>query len=54
MQFGLRVPQRTREVANETADNLGISVNQYVEQLIAKDQQVRAGSSTSAGGSTAA
>lgn len=48
------MPERTRQIANEAADSLGISINQYVEQLIARDQQVRAAGGTSAGGTTAA
>ena len=56
INLAARVPVSTHQAANEAADALGVSVSVYVEQLIVKDQQVRAesGTSASAGGSTAA
>ena len=54
INLAARVPVATHRAANDAADALGISVSQYVEQLIARDQQVRAAGGTSAGDSTAA
>jgi len=49
-----RVPEATRLAANHAAQELGVSLGIYLEDLIARDQQVRSGRSTTAGGSTAA
>lgn len=49
VSLATRVPEHTRVAANTAAEALGISVNQYVQLLVDRDEQQRQeGSGTAA------
>lgn len=48
------VPVRTRDAANEVADALGISISQYLQDLIERDREARAREASTAGDHSAA
>ena len=48
------VPVRTRDAVNDVADALGISVSQYLQDLIERDVEARAREGQNAGDHSAA
>lgn len=49
-----KVPVHTRDAVNEVADELGVSISQYLQDLIERDREARARAAQTTGDHTAA